>query len=136
MCVYYSAHMIRVIAMGGPASNNDVRGATKAALRKSGKMYEVANRADAAHANLGEGLPIYIAGVLACVFTGVSPELVDKCVANYLATAVAFVVVYCAQPLAGSLSEGFGAIRSVLWLTRTTVACSMIMLAAQAAKTQ
>lgn len=64
---------------------------------KAAKDAELLQRLEAVHANAQEGLPVFFAAVLAAVIAGVPAEEVDRVAVNYIASRVAYTVVYLAS---------------------------------------
>ena len=141
--IYYCPHMIRVfftIFATGKIDNHDGRKflsstlSSKATSFWHAKILGIISRSQAAHLNIQEGIPLYVAGVLAAVFTGVNSEVLAKLCNAYLVLRALYVIVYIAQGFYGPLREIVALIRSVLWMSATIICCIMLLLASAKAE--
>ncbi|KAF9961353.1 hypothetical protein BGZ72_004062 [Mortierella alpina] len=118
----YAPHFIRALVFS-PRGQLD-----KVESRMSKSAYAMAKRAEGAHLNGLETLPLFYAAVLAALYAGVAKDTVTYNAKFFLVSRLAYNIVYLFN--SGQLSAG---LRTGIWMAGIN-ACMKLFLAAAAKK--
>jgi uncharacterized MAPEG superfamily protein len=129
--VYVNSHIVKIAiikrSLSGKFDNSNLNGrqdesSLEAKMPKA--TFALAQRLGAAHSNGLENLPMYAAGIAVAIASKVPLPQLDVVCGVYLASRVAFNVLYAMPPFAN------GAFRSLSWAVSVGATIKLYFLAA------